>query len=172
MRQTAMTLTYWPMSASLLAPLAWSERAATARSTDLLGFETEMREFLDHVLRAYGIHGVEDLSPRKIADFLRIRHGGTNAATRVLGLFPRIREALPGAVGGKPPDVRERTPSYRWPRATTSPASSMRWSSAHGLRIAEMAMAMRSTGALNSRICTPHHGAAARAGGGQSAAGA
>lgn len=55
-----------------------------------------MREFLDHVRRVYEIHRVEELSPRKIADFLRIRYGGPNDAKRVLSPFPRIREVFIG----------------------------------------------------------------------------
>ncbi len=60
------------------------------------GYEAEMREFLDYVLRAYEAHGIEELSPRKLADFLRIRYGGTNDAKRVLGSVPEIREAFIG----------------------------------------------------------------------------
>lgn len=77
-----------------LAPLARSERADAARTTGLNGYQQEMREFLDYVLRAYEDHGVEELAPRKIADFLRIRYGGTNDAKRVLGSTAAIRDAF------------------------------------------------------------------------------
>ncbi len=77
-----------------LAPLARSERADSARIAGLGGHENEMRVFLDYVLRAYEAHGVGELSPRKIADFLRIRYGGTNDAKRVLGPVPTIRKAF------------------------------------------------------------------------------
>ncbi|WAP69943.1 EcoAI/FtnUII family type I restriction enzme subunit R [Jiella pelagia] len=77
-----------------LAPLARSQRADTARATGLSGYEAEMREFLDYVLKAYETHGVEELSPDKIAHFLRIRYGGTNDAKRVLGPLPEIRAAF------------------------------------------------------------------------------
>ncbi len=53
-----------------------------------------MREFLDYVLNAYEAHGVEELAPRKIADFLRIRYGGVNDAKRVLGGVPSIGDAF------------------------------------------------------------------------------
>ena len=42
-----------------LAPLTRSQRAEAARSTGLSGYEPEMREFLDYVLRAYETHGSE-----------------------------------------------------------------------------------------------------------------
>ena len=58
------------------------------------GYEREMREFLDYVLGAYEMHGVDELAPRKIADFLRIRYGGTNDAKRLLGPVPAIRDAF------------------------------------------------------------------------------
>ncbi len=77
-----------------LAPLARSERAAAARATGLGGYEPEMREFLDYVLRAYEVHGVPELAPGKITNFLRIRYGGTNDAKRVLGSTAVIREAF------------------------------------------------------------------------------
>ena len=53
-----------------------------------------MREFLDYVLRAYDTHGVAELAPTKIADFLRIRYGGTNDAKRLLGPISTIRSAF------------------------------------------------------------------------------
>ena len=53
-----------------------------------------MREFLDYVLRSYEAHGIGELEPRKIADFLRIRYGGTNDAKRKLGPVPSIRTAF------------------------------------------------------------------------------
>ena len=77
-----------------LAPLTRSQRAEAARSTGLSGYEPEMREFLDYVLRAYEAHGVAELAPVKIADFLRIRYGGTNDAKRRLGPVPAIRDAF------------------------------------------------------------------------------
>ena len=55
-----------------------------------------MREFLDYVLRAYENHGIAELAPSKIADFLRIRYGGTNDAKRRLGPVPTIRDAFVG----------------------------------------------------------------------------
>ena len=77
-----------------LVPLARSDRAQAARTTGMHGYEDEMRAFLDYVLLAYEIHGVEELSPRKIADFLRIRYGGTNDAKAVLGSSKNIRSAF------------------------------------------------------------------------------
>ncbi len=72
------------------------QRAEAARSTGLSGYEPEMREFLDYVLRAYEAHGIAELAPIKIADFLRIRYGGTNDAKRHLGPVPAIRDAFVG----------------------------------------------------------------------------
>ena len=77
-----------------LAPLARAERASAARKSGLNGYEAEMREFLDYVLNAYVAHGIEELAPRKISDFLRIRYGGVNDAKRVLGGVPSIRDAF------------------------------------------------------------------------------
>ena len=77
-----------------LAPMSRAERAGTARATGLGGYQREMRAFLDYVLEAYEKHGVEELASRKIADFLRIRYGGTNDAKRLLGPVPAIREAF------------------------------------------------------------------------------
>ncbi len=77
-----------------LAPLSRSERAGTARTTGLGGYQREMRAFLDYVLEAYEKHGVDELASRKIADFLRIRYGGTNDAKRLLGPVPAIRDAF------------------------------------------------------------------------------
>ncbi len=77
-----------------LAPLARSERADTARTTGLSGYEPEMREFLDYVLRAYETHGIDELAPGKLADFLRIRYGGTNDAKLALGSVGDIRNAF------------------------------------------------------------------------------
>jgi len=76
-----------------LAPRARSERADIARETGLAGLEPEMREFLDYVLDAYQNHGIQELAPNKLADFLRIRYGGTNDAKRALGTVPEIRQA-------------------------------------------------------------------------------
>ncbi|EPX81459.1 EcoAI/FtnUII family type I restriction enzme subunit R [Litoreibacter arenae] len=77
-----------------LAPLARSERAEVARANGLSGYEDEMRSFLDYVLHAYETNGVEELSPRKISDFLRIRYGGTNDAKAKLGPVKDIRGAF------------------------------------------------------------------------------
>ncbi len=77
-----------------LAPLARTERADAARSSGLGGHELEMRQFLDYVLQAYEAQGVEELSLRKIRDFLRIRYGGTNDAKAVLGSVSEIRKAF------------------------------------------------------------------------------
>jgi type I restriction enzyme R subunit len=77
-----------------LAPMSRFERAGAARATGLGGYEREMRAFLDYVLEAYEKHGVDELASRKIADFLRIRYGGTNDAKRLLGPVPAIREAF------------------------------------------------------------------------------
>lgn len=77
-----------------LAPLARAERAGAARSSGLDGYELEMRQLLDYVLQAYEAHGVEELSLRKIRDFLRIRYGGTNDAKAVLGSVSEIRRAF------------------------------------------------------------------------------
>ncbi len=84
-RRTATSSMSWRYVRFTLAPLARSQRAEAARTSGLGGYEAEMREFLNYVLRAYETHGVEELAPRKIADFLRIRYGGTNDAKRVLG---------------------------------------------------------------------------------------
>lgn len=77
-----------------LAPLSRADRAGSARSQGLGGYEREMRGFLDYVLDAYVRHGVDELASRKIADFLRIRYGGTNDAKRLLGPVPAIRAAF------------------------------------------------------------------------------
>lgn len=53
-----------------------------------------MRTFLDYVLNAYETHGVAELSTRKIADFLRIRYGGTNDAKAKRGSAKDIRGAF------------------------------------------------------------------------------
>ena len=77
-----------------LAPLARAHRAGVARSTGLGGYEPEMRRFLDYVLQAYEVHGVGELSLRKISDLLRIRYGGTNDAKAALGSIAEIRRAF------------------------------------------------------------------------------
>jgi type I restriction enzyme R subunit len=77
-----------------LAPLARSERADAARSSGLGGYEPEMKQFLDYVLASYVANGVEELSIRKIRDFLRVRYGGTNDAKRILGPVRDIRTAF------------------------------------------------------------------------------
>lgn len=80
----------------MLAPLARSERAERARSTGLPGYEDEMREFLDFVLRGYETHGVDELAVAKVSDLLRIRYGGTNEAKQRLGSVAEIRAAFVG----------------------------------------------------------------------------
>lgn len=80
----------------MLAPLARSERAEAARNTGLSGHEPQMREFLDYVLRAYELHGVDELAPARLGDLLRIRYGGANDAKRVLGSVAEIRNAFIG----------------------------------------------------------------------------
>lgn len=77
-----------------LAPLARTERAARARSAGMSGYEQEMRQFLDYVLRGYEAHGPEELALNKIADFLRIRYGSTNEARQRLGAISDIRTAF------------------------------------------------------------------------------
>lgn len=77
-----------------LAPLARTDRAGAARANGFNGYEAEMRHFLDYVLQAYEAHGVEELSLRKIRDFLRIRYGGTNDAKAHLGSVSEIRRAF------------------------------------------------------------------------------
>lgn len=77
-----------------LAPLARTERAEQARNTGLSGYEEQMREFLDYVLRGYEMHGVDELSLGKVADLLRIRYGGTNEAKKALGGLADIRKAF------------------------------------------------------------------------------
>ncbi len=77
-----------------LAPLSRAERAGAARAKGLAGYQREMRGFLEYVLGAYELHGTDELASRKIADFLRIRYGGTNDAKRLLGPMPAIREAF------------------------------------------------------------------------------
>ena len=77
-----------------LAPLERKERADAARESGLGGYEAEMREFLDGVLRAYEVYGVDELAPAKIGDFLKVRYGGTNDAKRVLGSIPEIKTAF------------------------------------------------------------------------------
>ncbi|MGH8127032.1 MAG: type I restriction-modification enzyme R subunit C-terminal domain-containing protein, partial [Gammaproteobacteria bacterium] len=77
-----------------LAPLARAKRVETARATGLGGYEREMRSFLDYVLDAYKRHGIGELAPNKLPDFLRIRYGGTNDAKRMLGSVPEIRQAF------------------------------------------------------------------------------
>jgi type I restriction enzyme, R subunit len=98
MPRTATPSTSFAYTRFTLAPLSRSERAETARSTGLGGYETEMREFLDFVLRSYEVHGIE-LAPTKSADFLRIRYGGTNDAKRRLGSVAAIRDAFVGIQG-------------------------------------------------------------------------
>lgn len=77
-----------------LPPLARSHRADMARSNGLKGQENEMRRFWDYVFQSYETHGVEELSPAKIGDFLKVKYWGTNDAKQVLGSIPEIREAF------------------------------------------------------------------------------
>jgi len=79
-----------------LAPLACAQRSEAARLSGLSGYEAEMRDFLGYVLDAYVANGIEELSIRKIRDFLRIRYGGTNDAKRTLGTLGEIRSAFVG----------------------------------------------------------------------------
>ena len=55
---------------------------------------SRMRAFLDHVLRAYETRGIDELESAKLADFLRIRYGGTNDPKRALGSVGDIRNAF------------------------------------------------------------------------------
>jgi type I restriction enzyme R subunit len=77
-----------------LAPLSRSDRVSTVQATRLSGYEREMRSFLEYVLDAYRRQGIDELAPSKLADFLRIRYGGTNDAKRILGPIPQIRSAF------------------------------------------------------------------------------
>lgn len=77
-----------------LAPLSRAQRVATVQANCLSGYEHEMRGFLDYVLEAYRRQGIDELAPNKLADFLRIRYGGTNDAKRILGPIPQIRSAF------------------------------------------------------------------------------
>ena len=53
-----------------------------------------MRAFLEAVLAAYEVHGVDELALSKISDFLRVRYGGTNGAKNALGAIPEIKQAF------------------------------------------------------------------------------
>ncbi|MGH8191791.1 MAG: EcoAI/FtnUII family type I restriction enzme subunit R [Rhodanobacteraceae bacterium] len=77
-----------------LAPLTRTERVETVQTSRLSGYEREMRSFLEYVLDAYRRQGIDELAPAKLADFLRIRYGGTNDAKRILGPIPQIRSAF------------------------------------------------------------------------------
>ncbi len=77
-----------------LEPQLRSQRAEAARNQGLASFEGEMRAFLEAVLAAYEIHGVDELAMTKIGDFLKVKYGGTNGAKRVLGEIPTIRQAF------------------------------------------------------------------------------
>jgi type I restriction enzyme R subunit len=77
-----------------LAPLSRAARVEHVQSTRLSGYEREMRSFLEYVLDAYRRQGIDELAPSKLADFLRIRYGGTNDAKRMLGSIPEIRSAF------------------------------------------------------------------------------
>ncbi len=77
-----------------LAPQLRVERAEAARSKGLPGFDGEMRSFLEAVLAAYEIHGVDELALSKISDFLKVRYGGTNGAKRALGSVSEIKNAF------------------------------------------------------------------------------
>ena len=94
----------------MLAPLTREARVNAVQATCLSGYEQEMRAFLEYVLDAYRRQGIDELAPAKLADFLRIRYGGTNDAKRVLGAIPGIRSAFVDvqaylfAGSGNPPD--------------------------------------------------------------------
>jgi type I restriction enzyme R subunit len=77
-----------------LAPLERTERAEKARNAGLKEVDGEMRSFLEAVLAAYEVHGVDELALSKIGDFLKVKYGGTNGAKRVLGGIPAIRQAF------------------------------------------------------------------------------
>ncbi|HET7222189.1 MAG TPA: type I restriction-modification enzyme R subunit C-terminal domain-containing protein, partial [Rhodanobacteraceae bacterium] len=77
-----------------LAPQTRAARVRNVESTSLSGYEREMRSFLEYVLDAYRRQGIDELAPSKLADFLRIRYGGTNDAKRMLGSIPEIRSAF------------------------------------------------------------------------------
>jgi len=77
-----------------LTPLERSQRADKARTVGLADIDGEMRGFLEAVLGAYEIHGVDELALSKIGDFLRVRYGGTNGAKQVLGEIPKIKQAF------------------------------------------------------------------------------
>ena len=77
-----------------LTPMERSERADNARAEGLAEVEGEMRSFLEAVLAAYEIHGVDELALSKIGDFLKVKYGGTNGAKRVLGDIPIIKQAF------------------------------------------------------------------------------
>lgn len=53
-------------------------------------------EFRVRVLRADGAHGIAEFAQIRIADFLRIRYGGTDDAKRHRRLVPAIRDAFVG----------------------------------------------------------------------------
>lgn len=77
-----------------LTPHKRIERAAAARSTGLVDLDGEMRAFLESVLTAYEVHGVDELALNKIGDFLKVKYGGTNEAKRALGAIPEIKQAF------------------------------------------------------------------------------
>lgn len=77
-----------------LAPLARNQRADLARSSGLQDIDGEMRIFLEGVLKAYEIHGVDELALNKINGFLSVRYGGTNGAKLALGPLPEIKTAF------------------------------------------------------------------------------
>jgi len=77
-----------------LDPLVRAERADAARENGLSGVEDEMRSFLEAVLSAYEVHGVDELALSKISDFLSVRYGGMNGAKKVLGDIPKIKQAF------------------------------------------------------------------------------
>ncbi|MEP3232652.1 MAG: type I restriction-modification enzyme R subunit C-terminal domain-containing protein [Hyphomicrobiales bacterium] len=70
------------------------ERAESARKEGLPNFEGEMRSFLESVLSAYEIHGVDELALSKIGDFLKVKYGGANSAKNALGEIPKIKQAF------------------------------------------------------------------------------
>lgn len=77
-----------------LAPLARAERAETAKSTGMDGYEPEMREFLDYVLGSYVKDGIRELGTERLSHFVRSRYGSMNDAKQKLGSTSEIRSAF------------------------------------------------------------------------------
>lgn len=77
-----------------LAPLERSQRASNARASGLSGTVGEMRWFLEAVLTAYEVHGVDELALSKVGGLLKVRYGGTNGAKQKLGEIAAIKKAF------------------------------------------------------------------------------